>query len=190
MSTNIATTASPMENGEEMEAVNALMVCREEIEQMKGEVAAKIVGLESMLVSIRSFGSRLASLEETVVKATQDRREESQRQRIEIQRLLTRNEHLESELRKQNQVVAAYQSSSEDQLSLSNQKSSCPQVPPLLASGIHDEASDDEPEESAAPTNTSNEQGKESLLSSPQSKSTTKRNESHCWSKIRHGRKR
>ena len=165
MSTNIA--ASPMEGGEEMEAVNALMVCREEIEQMKGELAAKIVGLESMLVS---FGSRFASLEETVVRASQDKEEQSQALSDENQRLLARNEFLEAELRKQKEVVAAYQSSIEQQAPLS--KPSCPQLPSLL-DGINYEAEDGESEESAAPTNTSHEHGEESLIPSPRSNTCT-----------------
>ena len=167
MSTNIATKTSSMEGGEEVEAVNAFMGCREEIEQMKGELAAKIVGLESIL-------SRLASLEETVFRATQDRGEQSQALSDENQRLLARNEYLEAELRKQKEVVAAYQSSTEHRVSHSQQMSSCPQLPSLLGS-INDEAEDGEPEESAAPTNTSNEQGEESLIPSLQSKCTSKR---------------
>lgn len=68
---------------------------QEEIEQMKGELAAKkiVVGLKSMLVS---FGSRFTSLDETV-KATQDnRREECQLLREENQKLLARTEYLEA----------------------------------------------------------------------------------------------
>ena len=170
MSTNIA--ASPMEGGEEMEAVNALMVCREEIEQMKGEVAEVAAKMESMLVSfgsgaIVSFGSfvsRLASLVEETVKV----------QRDEIQRLLACNGHLETELRQQKRVDVAYQSSTEHQASLSHQKSSYQQVPSLLG-GINYQAEDDEPEQSAAPTNTSSEQGNGSFISSPQSKCTSNR---------------
>ena len=103
---------------------------------MKGELAAKIVGLESIL-------SRLASLEETVLRATQDRGEQSQALSDENQRLLARNEYLEAELRKQKEVVAAYQSSTEHQVSLSNQKSSYPQLPSLLGD-INDKAKDNE----------------------------------------------
>lgn len=146
---------------------------QEEIEQMKGELAAKkiVVGLKSMLVS---FGSRFTSLDETV-KATQDnRREECQLLREENQKLLARTEYLEAELRKQKRADAAYQSSAEHQASHSQHKSSCPQLPSLLGD-INDETNDDEPEESAAPTNASIEQGDESLNSSPQSKCTSNR---------------
>ena len=146
------TVASTMDSGEKNKAVGPML----------GEVLlAEIDGLESMLASL---GSRLASLKETVKATQDDRSEESRLLQEENQRLLARNEYLEAELRKQKRDVAANQSSTEHQVSLSQQKPSCPQLPPILG-GINDEALFwyGESEASAAPTNTSKDQGNESL---------------------------